>query len=81
MRMDKTTECNYITPCGWCEKWNKKCDLKVEEENKNVKPVIQDKNKCTYYNLGYCMGTKERETCELNLVNIFYCDKYKENLY
>ena len=79
MRMDKTTECNYITPCGWCEKWNKKCDLKVKEENKNVKPVIQDKNKCIYYNLGYCMGTKERETCELNLVNIFYCDKYKEN--
>ena len=72
-------DCNYITPCVWCKKWDKKCDLKVKEENKNVKPVIQDKNKCTYYNLGYCMGTKERETCELNLVNIFYCDKYKEN--
>jgi len=25
------------------------------------------------------MGTKEKETCDLNLVNIFYCDKYKEN--
>ena len=24
-------ECNYITPCGWCEKWDKKCDLKVKE--------------------------------------------------
>lgn len=73
-------DCNYITPCGWCEKWDKKCDLKVKEENKNVKPVIQDKNKCVYYNIkGYCMGTKEHETCELNLVNIFYCDKYKEN--
>ena len=29
MRMDKTTECKYILPCGWCERWDKKCDLKV----------------------------------------------------
>ena len=80
MRMDKTTECNYITPCGWCEKWDKKCDLKVKEENKNVKPVIQDKNKCVYYNIkGYCMGTKEQETCDLNIRGIYYCDRYKEN--
>ena len=80
MRMDKTTECNYITPCGWCEKWDKKCDLKVKEENKNVKPVIQDKNKCVYYNIkGYCMGTKEQEICDLNIRGISYCDRYKEN--
>ena len=78
MRMDKTTECKYILPCGWCEKWDKKCDLKVEEENKNVKSIIQDKNKCTYYNLGYCMGTKERETCILNIRGFSNCDKYKE---
>ena len=80
MRMDKTTECNYITPCGWCEKWDKKCDLKVEEENKSVKPVIQDKNKCVYYNIkGYCIGTKEQETCDLNIRGFSYCDRYKEN--
>lgn len=73
-------DCNYITPCGWCEKWDKKCDLKVKEENRNVKPVIQDKNKCVYYNIkGYCMGTKEQETCDLNIRGISYCDRYKEN--
>ena len=37
MRMDKTTECNYITPCGWCEKWDKKCDLKTGEVNIELK--------------------------------------------
>ena len=48
MRMDKTTECNYITPCGWCEKWNKKCDLKVgkatiELKMKELEKVKQEK--------------------------------------
>ncbi len=21
--------CRYITPCGWCWKWDKKCDKKI----------------------------------------------------
>lgn len=21
--------CNYETPCGWCSKWDKKCDKKI----------------------------------------------------
>lgn len=21
--------CRYITPCGWCWKWDKKCDNKI----------------------------------------------------
>lgn len=21
--------CTYITPCGWCTKWDKKCDKKI----------------------------------------------------
>ena len=21
--------CRYITPCGWCWKWDKKCDTKI----------------------------------------------------
>ena len=23
------TTCTYITPCGWCTKWDKKCDMKI----------------------------------------------------
>ena len=24
-----TMECTYSTPCGWCTKWDKKCDKKI----------------------------------------------------
>lgn len=23
-----TMQCTYSTPCGWCTKWDKKCDKK-----------------------------------------------------
>ena len=24
-----TMQCTYSTPCGWCTKWDKKCDKKI----------------------------------------------------
>lgn len=24
-----TMQCVYSTPCGWCAKWDKKCDKKI----------------------------------------------------
>ena len=27
--MRGTINCTYETPCGWCTKWDKKCDEKV----------------------------------------------------
>ena len=24
-----TMNCTYETPCGWCTKWDKKCDKKI----------------------------------------------------
>jgi hypothetical protein len=27
-----TANCIYETPCGWCSKWDKKCDRKAFEE-------------------------------------------------
>lgn len=24
-----TRQCVYSTPCGWCAKWDKKCDNKI----------------------------------------------------
>ena len=24
-----TANCVYETPCGWCSKWDKKCDKKI----------------------------------------------------
>lgn len=29
--MTGTVNCVYETPCGWCSKWDKKCDLKAPE--------------------------------------------------
>lgn len=27
-----TINCVYETPCGWCSKWDKKCDQKTTEQ-------------------------------------------------
>ena len=32
-----TMQCTYSTPCGWCAKWDKKCDKKIGGGN-DVKP-------------------------------------------
>ena len=29
--MKETQNCTYKTPCGWCSKWDKKCDEKISE--------------------------------------------------
>ena len=28
--------CRYVTPCGWCWKWDKKCDNKIGCEPPSV---------------------------------------------
>ena len=33
--MNITGICSYETPCGWCTKWDKKCDKKIGCENDN----------------------------------------------
>ena len=32
-----TINCIYETPCGWCSKWDKKCDRKIPERGQRVK--------------------------------------------
>jgi hypothetical protein len=32
-----TINCVYETPCGWCSKWDKKCDRKTPERGQRVK--------------------------------------------
>lgn len=36
-----TFACVYETPCGWCSKWDKKCDKKIPErgQREKVNPV------------------------------------------
>lgn len=33
-----TVLCVYETPCGWCAKWDKKCDKKIVEDIEVEKP-------------------------------------------
>ena len=35
--MTGTENCVYETPCGWCSKWDKKCDQKTPEQEKETK--------------------------------------------
>ena len=32
-----TFNCVYETPCGWCSKWDKKCDKKISERGQRTK--------------------------------------------
>ena len=36
-----TFACVYETPCGWCSKWDKKCNKKIPErgQREKVNPV------------------------------------------
>ena len=40
-----TRQCTYSTPCGWCAKWDKKCDNKIgcEPPILNMSPSISNK--------------------------------------
>ena len=37
-------KCTYATPCGWCTKWNKKCDKKIR--NSKDKDLRKIKSGC-----------------------------------
>lgn len=32
-----TIDCVYETPCGWCSKWDKKCDKKLPGRGQRIK--------------------------------------------
>ena len=37
-----TMQCTYSTPCGWCVKWDKKCDKKMYTKSYRIqhpKPI------------------------------------------
>lgn len=35
-----TIMCHYETPCGWCTKWDKKCDKKIGREKPTDEPIV-----------------------------------------
>ena len=42
-------ECKYKLPCGWCEKFDRKCDCVIIQERLNNIPVIEPVLKPPYY--------------------------------
>ena len=46
-----TFNCVYETPCGWCSKWDKKCDKKIDISTKNCNHVWEPSNSIS--NAGY----------------------------
>ena len=49
--------CRYITDCGWCWKWDKKCDKKIGQERglRAKTNIIDDAANFSY---GKCLDCK-----------------------
>ena len=85
-----TMQCTYSTPCGWCTKWDKRCDKKIgcSDDSKhkrgiraNVGVYDDAMSPCvTYEPCPYCesyeYGDQKCSTCRENSYKFF---KAKEN--
>lgn len=62
MIMMGTVNCVYETPCGWCAKFDKKCDRTATSspDKSSSKSYV----KCIFYSNGKCSGTKELDPCQ-----------------
>lgn len=43
-----TANCTYETPCGWCTKWDKECDMKIEKKEKPYADLFKPCYDCLY---------------------------------
>lgn len=47
-----TMQCIYSTPCGWCAKWDKKCDRRIgHKKDKDLEDIKSGKgltNACVF---------------------------------
>lgn len=77
-----TRQCTYSTPCGWCAKWDKKCDKKIPERGLRAKcNFIEDAADFSY---GKCLGCGHYgwhmpQCAECNPENGFKYFEAKEN--
>lgn len=77
-----TRQCTYSTPCGWCAKWDKKCDKKIPERGLRAKGnFIEDAADFSY---GKCLdcereGWPMSQCAECNPENGFKYFVSKEN--
>lgn len=51
-----TMQCTYSTPCGWCTKWDKKCDKKIGVAAKQYDATTNQTCKSEEDHKWYCCG-------------------------
>lgn len=74
-------DCIYETPCHWCSKWDKKCDLKIGCEN----PSRELRANAMLYDAGiapcvYCKKHKiDKDHCLICWAHNFNSFEVKEN--
>jgi hypothetical protein len=73
-----TMQCTYSTPCGWCAKWDKKCDKKVPERGLRAKcNFIEDA-----IDSSDAMNVVNQAIDEIKLLeNVIETDKYPDSVY
>lgn len=47
-----TMQCIYSTPCGWCAKWDKKCDKKIGHTSEVFQKTQPPCFRCESYEYG-----------------------------
>ena len=63
-----TMQCIYSTPCGWCTKWDKKCDKKIGCNSPSPKiPETEARRIIDYINSGKLPPLNTDNTCGLGL--------------
>ena len=79
--MNGTINCVYETPCGWCSKWDKKCDKKIPERGQRVKCNPVDDVKAITNEVCESESDHEWEYCGSSTVGTTYickkCHTYK----
>ena len=79
-----TMQCTYSTPCGWCTKWDKKCDKKIgcgEKPKRGLRAKGNFIEDAIDFSYGKCFGCKYEVGCdkECNPENSFKYFQPKEN--
>lgn len=75
--MLETMNCVYETPCGWCSKWDKKCDKKIPERGQRAKcnPVDDAIDDTTVNKVCESESDHERVCCGVSVKGSAYICK------
>lgn len=79
-----TFNCTYETPCGWCIKWDKKCDRKIPERENGIvcRPIDSDQTITLYNKICKSQSDHQWKLCTASTEgNTYECEKCGEMLF